>query len=469
MSSLFGTMSVALQSLMAQQSALEVVANNVANVNTPGYSREVAVMEESPPILSGNTLVGTGVTMSSVQSVRDNILNLRIDQETSQQSSLNSYVDSMNQVQALFNETQGTGLQTDLSNFFNSFQSLATDPTDSSLRQSVITAGQDLASAFNQTSQNMSTIQQGLDQSVVQTVQQVNTLTAQVASLNQQIQSVSISGNNPGSLEDQRDEDLANLSSLIDTAVIYSNDGSVSVTTSNGTALVSGNQSDALTTQVNSSTGMQDVFAQGTDITSSIAGGQLQGLISSRDDSIPAAQSSLDNLAAGIISAVNTQQTAGYDLIVSQGVLEKGDDFFTSFTPSTPGSNAGAAATMTVALTDPSQIAASSDGTAGDNGNATALANLQNEPIVSGQTAGDYYSSLIDQVGNDVSNATSEQEAVGLVLQQLTNQQGSISGVSLDEEATNLVMYQQAYEAAARVISVADELNQATIDMLPQS
>ena len=138
----------------------------------------------------------------------DNILNLRIDQETSQQSSLNSYVDSMNQVQALFNETQGTGLQTDLSNFFNSFQSLATDPTDSSLRQSVITAGQDLASAFNQTSQNLSTIQQGLDQSVVQTVQQVNQLTAQVASLNQQIQAVSNSGNNPGSLEDQRDEDL---------------------------------------------------------------------------------------------------------------------------------------------------------------------------------------------------------------------------------------------------------------------
>ena len=97
-------------------------------------------------------MVGTGVTLQSVQSVRDNILDLRIDQETSQQSSLNSYVDSMNQVQSLFNETQGTGLQTYLSNFFNSFQSLATDPTSSSLRQSVIIAGQDLAGAFSQTS-----------------------------------------------------------------------------------------------------------------------------------------------------------------------------------------------------------------------------------------------------------------------------------------------------------------------------
>ena len=464
MSSLFGTMSVALQAMLAQQSALEVVANNVANVNTPGYSREVAVMEESPPILSGNTLVGTGVTMSSVQSVRDNILNLRIDQETSQQSSLNSYVDSMNQVQALFNETQGTGLQTYLSNFFNSFQSLATNPTNSSLRQSVITAGQDLAGAFSQTSNNLATIQQGLDQSVVQTVQQVNQLTAQVANLNQQIQEVSNSGDNPGSLEDQRDQDLTNLSNLIDTAVVYSNNGTVSVTTTNGALLVSGNQSDALTTQVNSSTGMHDVFAQGTDITSSIAGGELQGYISARDDSIPSTQSSLDNLAAGLISAVNTQQNAGYDLNGSSGA-----DFFTPFTPSTPGSNAGAAASMTVALTNPDQIAASSDGAPGDNGNATALANLQNQSLVSGQTAGDYYSNLIDQVGNDVSNATSEQTAVGLVLQQLTNQQGSVSGVSLDEEATNLVMYQQAYEAAARVISTVDELNGATLDMFTPS
>jgi flagellar hook-associated protein 1 FlgK len=457
-------MSVALQSLLTQQGALEVTANNIANANTPGYSREVPILEESPPILSGNTMVGTGVTLKSVQSVRDNILDLRIDQETSQQSSLNSYVDSMNQVQALFNETQGSGLQTDLSSFFNSFQSLATDPTSSSLRQSVIIAGQNLANAFSQTSSNLATIQQGLDQSVVQNVQQVNQLTTQVANLNQQIQTVSNSGDNPGSLEDQRDEDLTNLANLIDTAVIYSNNGTVTVTTTNGALLVSGNQSDALTTQINSATGMNDVYAQGTDITTTIAGGQLHGIISARDGSIPSSQSSLDNLAASLISAVNKQQNDGYDLNGGPGT-----DFFTAFTPTTTGSNAGAAATMTVALTNPDEVAASSDGTQGDNSNATALANLQNGLIASGQTAGDYYSNLIDQVGNDVSNPTSEQEAVGLVLQQLTNQQQSISGVSLDEEATNLITYQQAYEAAARVISTVDELNEATLDMFTPS
>jgi len=464
MSSLFGTMSVALQSLLTQQGAMGVVANNIANANTPGYSREVPILEESPPTLSGNTMVGTGAILSSVESVRDNILNLRIQQETSQQSSLNSYVNSMDQVQTLFNETQGAGLQTDLSNFFNSFQSLATDPTSSSLRQSSLTAGQDLAGALSQTSKNLATIQQGLDQSVTQTVGQVNLLTSQVASLNEQIQLVSNAGESPGSLEDQRDEALQNLSNLIDTAVVYANDGTAAVTTSNGTLLVAGNQSNALTTQLNGTTGMHEVMAQGTDITSSIAGGELQGLINARDTGVPGAQSYLDNMAAGLISAVNQQQSAGFDMSGA-----KGADFFNPFTPATPGSNSGAAVTMSVALTDPSQIAASSDGTQGDNSNATLMADLQNQPIVSGQTPGNYYANLTDVVGNSVSNATAGQEAINLVLQQLTNQRSATSGVSLDEEAANLVLYQRAYEAAARVISVVDELTSTTINMFTPS
>ena len=210
----------------------------------------------------------------------------------------------------------------------------------------------------------------------MQTVQQVNQLTAQAADLNQHIQKVSNPGDNPGSLEDQRDEALTNLSNLIDTAVVYSNNGTVSVTTTNGTLLVSGNQSDALTTQVNSATGMNDVFAQGTDITSSIAGGQLQGLINARDDSIPSAQSSLDNLAAGLISAVNTATKCG---LRSEWRARRG--FLHALYALTPGSNAGAAATMTVAITNPDQVAASSDGTSGDNSNATALADLQNHRL----------------------------------------------------------------------------------------
>lgn len=121
---------------------------------------------------------------------------------------------------------------------------------------------------------------------------------------------------------------------------------------------------------------------------------------------------------------------------------------------------------MALALNNPDQVAASSDGTAGNNRNATALAELQDKAIVSGQTPGDHYSNLVFQVGNAVSNASAEQEAVSLVLQQLTNQRSAVFGVSLDEEASNLILYQRAYEAAARVISIVDQLTSETINVL---
>jgi flagellar hook-associated protein 1 FlgK len=144
----------------------------------------------------------------------------------------------------------------------------------------------------------------------------------------------------------------------------------------------------------------------------------------------------------------------------------KGGDFFQPVVQPSPGSNAGAADNMAVAITDPTQIAASLDGTKGDNSNALAMANLQDEAVVNGETATDYYSDLVSTVGNDVSSATDEQEAVGLVLTQLQNQRSDISGVSLDEEAANLIQYQRAYEAAADVVSAIDQLTSTTIQTI---
>jgi flagellar hook-associated protein 1 FlgK len=121
---------------------------------------------------------------------------------------------------------------------------------------------------------------------------------------------------------------------------------------------------------------------------------------------------------------------------------------------------------MAMAITDPSKIAASSDGTQGDNANALAMANIQNQAVVNGETATDFYSNLVSTVGSDVSSATDEQEAVGLVLTQLQNQRSDISGVSLDEEAANLIRYQRAYEAAARVVSTIDQLTETVIQTI---
>jgi flagellar hook-associated protein 1 FlgK len=458
MSSLFGALSIAVRSLYAQEGAIDTTANNISNANTPGYSRELPVLSEAPPLDTGQISIGNGVDFEGVQSVRDNILELRIDQETQQQNQLQSYLSSMNQVQSLFNETEGAGLGTALNQFFNSFQQLADNPTDIPTRQAVISAGQDLASAFQQTGQQLNTIQQGVDQEVGQTVNEINADTTQLAALNQQIASLPSGNNQAGTLEDQQYSVLNSLSQLVDVAVTQTNQGGLTITTTNGVPLVAGSQSFSLSTATNSSTGFQDIYSQGGDVTSSFAGGQLAGLLEARDQAIPSVRSNLDNLAAGIINTVNAQSAKGYDL---NGA--KGGNFFQPVVQASPGSNAGAAENMAVAITDPSSIAASSDGTEGDNGNALALSNIQNNPVVDGETATDYYSDLVSTVGNDVSTATDEQESVGLVLTQLQNQRSDTSGVSLDEEAANLILYQRAYEAAAEVVSA---INNLTNDVL---
>jgi flagellar hook-associated protein 1 len=464
MGSLTGTLSLAAQALEADQGALQVTSNNIANANTPGYSREVPVFESAPTVTEGDITFGEGVTLSQVQGIRDNVVELGVQQGLTQQGQVNSYLSSMNQVQSLFNETQGAGLQTPLSNFFEAFQNLSTNPTDTSLRQAVISAGQTLASAFNQASSGLSQVQSGLNQAVPQAVSQINQLTGQIAQLNGQVQSAQNSGANPSQLIDQRNNLIEQVSGLVGVNNISSSDGSVTLTTSNGALLVAGQQSYNLTTG-NGTSGNVDVFSQGTDITENLTGGSLGGYIQARDGSngVIAAEQSLDQLAYSVGTAVNTQQEAGYD---GNGDLATKEPFFSGLPAS---GSAGAAATISVAITNPSQIAASlaAPPATGDNRNALALANIENQalPGLSGQTATDYYSTYVANIGTEVQQATNEQTAQNLVVQQLQNQKASISGVSLDEESANLIQYQTAYSASARVVNVISQIAQTALTL----
>ncbi|MGH9406258.1 MAG: flagellar hook-associated protein FlgK [Terriglobia bacterium] len=456
MGGLSGALGIATNALMTDQGALEVSANNIANANTPGYTRERADLVAQAPIDLGNILYGQGVVLQDIQSVRDPVLELRIQQETSNQGQLSAFVGGMNQVQSVFNETQGVGLQSVLSGFFNSLQSLSTDPASVPLRQGVLGAAGNLVNAFHQASSSLTQVQRGLDQTAAQDVSQVNQLTAQIANLSGQIDSLQVIGQGAGPVIDQRTALVNQLSGLIGLSVTNASSGNYTLATQDGSLLTVGNQSFSLQTKLNPATGMQDVYSNGNDITSTITEGSLGGLISARDTSIPAAQTSVDTLAYNLVNAVNTQNAAGYDL---SGAV--GGAFFAPLSGVT-----GAAANISVAITDPAKIAASSDGTPGSNGNAVLLAGIQNQPIVSGETASDYYSNLVNGLGNQVSVANNQQQAEGALLQQLQNQLASVSGVSIDQEASNLVLYQNAYSASAQVATMVNQLIQQTINMI---
>jgi flagellar hook-associated protein 1 FlgK len=455
MGTLYGTLGIALGALQADRGAIEVTSNNIANVNTPGYSREQFTLSENPPVQIGTLLFGTGVTLGQTASIRDNLLEQRLDQENQSSSQLNAFLGAMNQVQVQFNETAGSGLQGPLSAFFNTLTQLATDPSNASFRQGVITAGQNLASAFQQTSSNLESLQTNTDLSVVQSVTQVNLLTQQIAALNVQISGLVAVGQDAGAFLDQRTQLVRQLSGLINIAETNAGNDSLTISTPGGAPLVDASQSFALSTQVNAVTTFHDIYSHGVDITPAITAGSLGGLIQARDQTIPNVLTQLDTLAYNLETAFNTQSRAGFD---ANG--NPGSNFFVP-----PTSLAGAASSIAVGISDPNLVAASSDGSVGSNGNAQALANLQNGTIVNGQTPFNFYSNLVFQIGNDVSQAQSEQQAVGLLQQQLQDQRGAISGVSLDEEAVNLIRLQGAYEAASNVVNVVNQLLTTTLNM----
>lgn len=453
MAGLFGILSIADQSIQAQQSGLDVTANNLANVNSPGYTRQVALLSEQAPF-STSSGGGGGVALDKIQSVRDNVLEIRLNQETSNQNRLTSMQQQLGPVQTMFSDQSGAGLGTALDSFFNSLQQLTTNPTDGAQRQAVITAAQTLAQTFNQVSNGISQQVSGADQEVVQSVSQVNTLTGQIATLNGEIADTQNAGQDTSELVDQRTNLVRNLSQLMDFNVSDGGDGQVTLTGSQGAPLVVGRTGAQLTTAT-TATGVHDIFDNGVDITATITGGSLAGMITVRDTTLPQLATQLDALASGISNAINTQNQAGFTTAGAAG-----GNLFT-VPPAT-----GAAGQMALATNDPNAIAASSSATAaGDNSNLLAMTALQQQSIIGGKTPDNAYAGLITTIGSVLNGVNTQQQASSLVLTQLQSQRDSVSGVSVDEESINLNQFQSAYQAAARVVAVINTLTGEAINL----
>ena len=449
--SLLSSLLIASQALDVDQGAIDVSANNIANANTPGYSREVVDLSENTPVETANLTYGTGVNLEQIQSIRDQVLTLQIAEQTAQQSGAQTELNALQQVEALFS-TPSQGIGADISAFFNSISQLSTDPSNAALRSAVITAAQNLAISFNQTSQSITTNQLTLNQSVSQTVDQINTLTQQIAHINAQVGAMQQLGKDPGGLEDQENQLINQLSQLTSVSETQTQEG-LTLTTGNGTALVVGNQSYALQVQTGAS-GMQDVFSNGQDITSTIQGGILGGTIQVRDQDLPGLLNQLDTLAGQFATSFNTAQAAGFDLNGNPGQAL----FSVTAGP-------GAAASFSLATTNPNAIAASSDGSQGSNGNVANLMAVSTQPLPSGDTPTNSYAAIVSQSGILAKQAQAEVTASTTSINQLSDQLGAISGVSINEETTNLLNYQNAFSAAARVVSTVAQLTQTVLNM----
>lgn len=458
---------IAQGALDADQAALDIVANNTANVNTPGYTREVPVWEQNDAVSFDGTTFGTGVSMTGPQSQRSRVLEQSLQQQTQTQSASSARLEALDQIQALFSGATGTsgsaasGIGTDLSNFFQTFASLEASPGDDAGRQSVLSAAGTLASDFNGAASQLATQKQSLDQESGSVVQQANALLQNIAQLNVQIESQSPKAD-AGSLEDQRQQDLTGLSQLIGIRTVNTENNGLTVTTIGGALLVSQGQEFQLTSGMSGGV-THYLDSQGNDITADLTsgGGQLGGILTARDQDIPQVATALDALAYGVATAVNTQNAAGTDLNGKAGgaIFTRADG--TSIT-----SAMDLSAQMAVGMTDPAGIAAAASGAgSSSNTNAVAIAALQSAGIVQGISPTTAFSDMVTSLGSLTSEVSSENTAQQAGLTQLQNQIGALSGVNLNDEAASLETLEQSYQAASKLFTVLAEVMTSALNL----
>jgi len=466
-SSAFSLMS---QALDADQAALNIVANNVANANTPGYTQETPNWQENQPVEISGISYGEGVTETGATSVRDRVLSERLDQQQQLASASGSRLAALNTVQALFTPDSGSTTSTagdigsDLTAFFNSFSSLEANPTDNALRQQVLSTASTLAGDVSNAAASLNSQRSALDQEAAGVTSQVNTLTASLAQLNQQIQSASPDAD-AGTLEDQRQLDLSQLSKLIGINQITTENNGLSITTTSGQLLVSEGSSFQMT--AGTVGGITHFFVGTTDVTAQLAsgGGEMGGYLTARDQDIPNVLGSLDQLAYSVSTQVNTLNNTGTDLDGATGTVASPLYIF-----SQPAAVAGSAAAMSVVMSDPNDVAAAGPGQGtGDNSNATAMANLARQSVVNGQTPTNYYSNLVTTLGSTVSGVQSENTAQNASVTQLQTQSDALSSVNLNDEASSMTLLERSYQAASQVFTMLNTIMAAALNLGDQT
>ncbi len=555
---IFSVLNTAKLGLLSQQLAIEVTGNNIANVETEGYSRQDVVFESNTPRSTSQGQLGTGVRVSGIERVFDQFLFQQILSEGDPTGNFRVRENVFEQLEVLFNENQGRSLNSELSELFAAFQDLSSNPTGLPERAEVIGRAQSLASVFNNLGDGLFKIQRNTDAIVNDEVAKINNLVDEIAKLNQ-----AVFANSPGQfsandLKDKRDKLITELSEKIDITLLKEADGQFSLTLGNGTPLVLKDTAFNLSTGLNgNNNSFLDVFvsngAGGTiNVTSAIQGGELRGYLDMRDLEVPAIKEKLDRLAAGFVQEFNRVHQQGFGIDGSTGV-----NFFTPLSPTVftntqntgsaqvsilnaspttvsvdefeiafTGANAftltnlttGAASSTTTftagstfnlaggfavnitgtpvvgdrfkfsvsenaakfvkvssdVLSNSQKIAAGNS-TSGDGGNAGDMADLQSDLTFSSVTLqsgsgaftfDEFYNALVSSIGIQSASAQAGVRQQEGVLLQLNNRRQSISGVSIDEELVNLIQFQQAFNASARLISLVEELFDTLINRI---
>jgi flagellar hook-associated protein 1 len=474
LNSIFGTATLALQ---AQQAAIETAAHNIANAGVTGYTRQVVHLTPNTPLYTPIGAVGTGVLVQDISRVRDTMLDTNFRSQTAQSEGYNAQGNILTSIGQVFGEPSATGLSNTLDQFYASWSDLANNSSSGAAKSVVQQRGAAVASTLNQFATNLDQLASNTLASATQQVTDINRYTSQIANINRQIVAAEAGGNSANDLRDMRDNAIDSLSAIVPVRVIDHANGSDTIYVA-GATVVDG--SDAKSFSLQGTSGSIALQLSGRAFATQSPGGALGANLDGLNKDIPDAKSQLDTLAAGIVTSVNAIHTTGW---TAAGDALGGSNW-NSATPPTGSKidffdparlTAGSISLSTQVASNASYIAA------GDAQNATGNNNVANKlAALAGNTTTmlkfgsttettsltEFYRDLVTRVGVATNNATASSAVYSTLAQQAETQRQSVSGVSTDEELISLTKNQQAYAAAAKIISTADSMSQTLLNMI---
>ena len=471
MSKIHSMMDIGKRSMMNSQTALQTSGHNIANKSTEGFSRQRVEIQTNVPVGQGKLRYGMGSKTAAVTRINNPYLERQIGNERSLSGFHDGKTEAMARVENVYNEQQNKGLNQFVADFFSSVQELANSPESLATRTQVRETADFLTKDFKRVNTQLKEITRDLDQQITSQLDEVNGMTKEIASLNEKIQAVELSGGHANDERDRRELLLKQVGDRINIRWAEGADTTVTVTAGNTALLVAGYDAKTLeakgTPENNTKgEGAVDIFyfnkdkGEPVNVTSQIVGGRIGGTLEVRDKVVTELLGDVDKMAYSFAANMNEVHRGGFN-----AYNETQMDFF-----ELPTGVHNASANLKVSaeiLDDVARIAtAGSPGSPGDPRIATKMARLQQSKTMGGEaTFDEFYNSVVGKVGVQARRAETASNTQKDIVKQMNNLRESISGVSLDEEATKLIEYQKSFDASARLIRTADEMFDTVLNL----
>lgn len=474
--SAFNSIEIGKRALMAQQYALDATSNNVANVNTPGYSRRTVIMKETDPLNKNGHLNGTGVLVNKLQNYRQEFYDKEIRNTNSSLSASQNDTKYLSRIETILAEPSELGINEIIDEYFNTFKELANNPQHTGLRNNIISQTKHIAERFNSTAEKLLEARNDSLRDIRNNITEINSLIGEISGLNKEIVNANTQMNGEAqTMLDQRALKLEELSKYAETKVSYDGDGAANVFI-NGLNLITKDKYNTLeayrTTNAASNEQTVNIRLKDTSKNLDITNGELGSLLNQYNVILDgndttgdlSVSTELNKFASTFAEKINNIAQQGYGKDDS-GNTPPGYTFFDS--------KGGDIDAFSIKLSEdidgkPENIPLSDEPQSpGNSNNALKFVDLADDPTsIDNTTFSEYYSSFLGKIASESKNAQNSESTTTLIFDQLNSQRQSVMGVNLDEEAVNLVKYQKAFEASSRAITLANDILSTLVNII---